>query len=492
MLYLAFPRIPSFRIRSDFFLMTVLAPKPWHVSNDAFCPRSPEAIAQRAQRFVTLSYRRPSHAVRWLTTALLMVLAAAAGAGAIPTYEYLRPRWKHVAAHVPSSLSAWAAASVSGLAGQLMTATPSVVRLPDKESPASIRESVPAQPEIALSSHAFPDGVSRPVTLGSTPVPDDAIREATRHLQMRIYAEAMPQVEQVVPADVPWPVVKYGVPAAPASGIESAAAAVVRPVEGTSSEEPGAGTSFVADDLSPAPRSAPSMSVMSEPLAADVMPVPGAVRQVHASSREPALYVDVTPGPDQWIDEAHARLEAGDHDAALGYFDRALADAPRNHAALEGKAFVLSRMGQYDDAVRAISRMLQYYPQDKSAKRNLVTMLGLSSRPDTLAELLKLSAANPDDPAIPAALARRYAKAGDVAGAREQLELAARRAPNDVGLVLDLATIYDRAGQSADALALYRRVLGGEAAGTLQLSAPSWSAIRQRAAYLEAQAPDKK
>lgn len=155
------------------------------------------------------------------------------------------------------------------------------------------------------------------------------------------------------------------------------------------------------------------------------------------------------------LENAEAQLESGKVEAALVFYERALAAEPANRAALEGKADTLGR---------------------------------LAAKPDTpaapLTALRKLALAAPDDAAIQANYAKALAQRGEVKEAIVYLSRALQLAPGDRAARFDLAVLYDRAGDAPNALALYGQILQLAGDGDDLFPPATIESIRRRATWL--------
>lgn len=245
--------------------------------------------------------------------------------------------------------------------------------------------------------------------------------------------------------------------------------------------------SLSADNsIAPAPDSDPTIAVVAEKI--DDAPVLLKTKtNVNAQRASSAVTFHSEQGATELLDDAHAFVASGNNQAALALYDRVLQGDKNNHAALEGKMFVLQHMGQSEQAVEAGHRLLQADPENATAKSNLVSALGQSYLPASMTELEQQVTASPDNAPAQAALAKLLARRGYYEQSYAHLNKAIELAPTNITYRLDLAVLYDRAGYQRDALSLYRQVLRAamNEDDPAQLPLPLGS-VRQRLAYLEA------
>ena len=188
------------------------------------------------------------------------------------------------------------------------------------------------------------------------------------------------------------------------------------------------------------------------------------------------------------LDNARAAATKGNYAAALAYYGRVLDSDRKNVAALTGKAYALERTGQYDAAAAVDSQLLKINPDNNVIYEHLIASLGQSSMPAAQVELEHIVSAAPDNPAAQAALANLLARRGFFQKAYPHLNRAAELAPQNLVYRLDLAVLYDRSGQSKEALTLYKQVIDAVDNNTdgKQLNLTT-DAIRSRIEYLQSE-----
>lgn len=177
-------------------------------------------------------------------------------------------------------------------------------------------------------------------------------------------------------------------------------------------------------------------------------------------------------------------LEAGNAEAALPPYLRALALNPNSvptHSQL-GTAYLT--LGRYDDAARHLTRALALDPAFVSARNNLgITLLRSGNPKGAKAQFEFLIAQRPRDIGARWNLGIALAAGGDFPGALAQLEQALTLEPNHLGVNNSYAEILAVAGQLDPAIARFER--------SLQLN-PNQPEVREQLARLRAQSPNAK
>jgi len=190
---------------------------------------------------------------------------------------------------------------------------------------------------------------------------------------------------------------------------------------------------------------------------------------------------------DRRLIEAQSRLDAGDDDGALALYEQILAHDKNSRAALAGKAFALQRTSQYEAAVTTGRALLRLAPHDAQARVNFVAALGAWGTPEATNELQRMADLRPGYAPVEAALAQALAKQGDMKVALAHARRATQAEPDNILYRLDLAIVYDQAGDAPRAIASYRVALRAyeETDDRSAVLPISLAAIRSRVGYLE-------
>ncbi len=173
------------------------------------------------------------------------------------------------------------------------------------------------------------------------------------------------------------------------------------------------------------------------------------------------------------ISLAGSAIDAGAPKRAAELFERAAALDPANELARLGRAAVLTRLGDLPGARAELGRLLDHYPEHREGRLRSALLAARSA--DTGGaerELRELLAGNPTPDWVTALayqeLGRLLLLARRADAAKELLAQAARRLPDDPGIMIALAYACERSGDRACAQAEIGRraavVSGGESA----------------------------
>lgn len=170
-------------------------------------------------------------------------------------------------------------------------------------------------------------------------------------------------------------------------------------------------------------------------------------------------------------------------DAALLIYEALLRREPTDRLALLGRAVALQRVDRVSDAIHAYEEVLEDYPDELVAQTHLLALLGRSVPEWALQALGELYATYPRNSLLPAQIAMIHVELNDTANAIRFMERAVVLDPNNAVYQLNLAVLYDRAGQRSAAARSYERALelgAGDGSATLV----SDQAVRERLRYL--------
>lgn len=165
-------------------------------------------------------------------------------------------------------------------------------------------------------------------------------------------------------------------------------------------------------------------------------------------------------------------LVRGDHEMALGFYERALQQEPRSVLAQLGRGAALQKLGRSDEARGAYERVLRVDPQNREALTNLTTIVAEREPGEALKRLLSLEREYPSFSPIKAQLGLVYAKLGQFEPALEYLRRAVNITPDAPMYNYNLALVLDRLDRHDQAVAIYERVLATAAAGRLPSDIP--------------------
>lgn len=179
-------------------------------------------------------------------------------------------------------------------------------------------------------------------------------------------------------------------------------------------------------------------------------------------------------------------LVRGDHEMALGFYERTLQQEPRSVLAQLGRGAALQKLGRSDEARVAYERVLKIDPSNREALTNLTAIVAEREPGEALRRLQDLEREYPSFSPVKAQIGLVYAKLGNFEPALDYLRRAASLTPDAPMYQYNLALVLDRLNRKEQAVASYERVLAAAAVGRV---APDVSVadIERRVRYLRAQ-----
>ncbi len=182
------------------------------------------------------------------------------------------------------------------------------------------------------------------------------------------------------------------------------------------------------------------------------------------------------------IEKAYNSLLAGDTETAVNHYSSALTHNPNNQEALFGLAATYQRAGQSEMARPAYSRLLQINPQHREALNNFLALVAEEAPQEALQELLTLQTRNPDFAGLKAQIAIVYQKIGQTDQAIDYMGHALGLAPENLAYRYNLAVLLDHNGKREDAAALYQQLIEASLRG--QAIPGDLNRIQQRLTFL--------
>jgi len=179
-------------------------------------------------------------------------------------------------------------------------------------------------------------------------------------------------------------------------------------------------------------------------------------------------------------------LVRGDHEMALGFYERTLQQEPRSVLAQLGRGAALQKLGRSDEARVAYERVLKIDPSNREALTNLTAIVAEREPGEALRRLLDLEREYPSFSPVKAQIGLVYARMGNFEPALDYLRRAASLTPDAPMYQYNLALVLDRLNRKEQAVVSYERVLAAAAVGRV---APDVSVadIERRVRYLRAQ-----
>jgi tetratricopeptide (TPR) repeat protein len=216
------------------------------------------------------------------------------------------------------------------------------------------------------------------------------------------------------------------------------------------------------------------MTIMSSSGA--TMPPPKAVPIIEVTERNIASTA---------LFDAERSLAARNYEQALQFYTAAMITSPKDQTAIEGKAYVLQRLGRHEESIPLWRQLLRLDPLQQKWMTNYVIALGATDNTSAFEELRAFSAKRPEFARAPAELAQHYRRQGDLFMAENSMKQALSQQPDQPEFLYHYAIILDEAGRGAEALYLYRNLLQTFEQWPAALRAPTvHTTIKDRVAYL--------
>ncbi|MCH7539386.1 MAG: tetratricopeptide repeat protein [Proteobacteria bacterium] len=235
---------------------------------------------------------------------------------------------------------------------------------------------------------------------------------------------------------------------------------------------------------------APADETPAEAAAMDTLEAAGApirieqtLGQVDSAISQMVTVTDESDDVRDRYEAAQRSLRAGQADAALWIYQELLRHRPADRPALLGRAIALQRLNRFNDAIRAYEEVLRHHPDELVALTNLLGLIGREAPDEALEQLGRLYAVNPGYSPMVAQISLIYARLNDTPNAVRFMREAITLDPTNAVYHLNLAVLYDRAGQKPAAVRSYERTLE-LAAGEDKAIPISAETIRERLRYL--------
>jgi Flp pilus assembly protein TadD len=182
---------------------------------------------------------------------------------------------------------------------------------------------------------------------------------------------------------------------------------------------------------------------------------------------------------DSRLTAARLALVQGRNNAALQLFNEMYRDYPRDSRIAMGRAVSLQKLGQTGEALTAYQSVLENEPSNLEALTNMLGLLKKENPALAVEKLAELRSAYPYNADIAAQLGIAYAGQGSYAEAEKYLDMADALKPGSAYVLYNKAVLYDKAGRSGEAAALYRQIVRLAAEGSLDQQLPL-EAIKRR------------
>jgi tetratricopeptide (TPR) repeat protein len=176
-------------------------------------------------------------------------------------------------------------------------------------------------------------------------------------------------------------------------------------------------------------------------------------------------------------------LVRGDHEMALGFYDRALQQEPRSVLAQLGRGAAQQKLGNTPEARSAYERVLKLDPNNREALTNLTSIVAEREPGEALRRLQDLEKEYPSFSPVKAQIGLIYARMGSFEPALDYLRRAVNLTPDAPMYHYNLALVLDRLDRKEQAVASYERVLASAAGGRIAAEI-SVADIERRVRYL--------
>lgn len=149
----------------------------------------------------------------------------------------------------------------------------------------------------------------------------------------------------------------------------------------------------------------------------------------------------------------------GFNDSALGFYNELYRKNPRDPRILMGRAVTLQKLGETQKAIDAYNEVLNVQPDNMDAITNLMGLIGKTQPAVALQNLLDLRTKYPRNALIAAQLGVAYSEAGNPQDGLKYLNAAAELQPKNPLHYYNMAVIYERLNDRANAIRYYEQAL---------------------------------
>jgi len=170
------------------------------------------------------------------------------------------------------------------------------------------------------------------------------------------------------------------------------------------------------------------------------------------------LSIEMTSLNQQTVN-ANRALKLGRFEAAKEMYDELYLLNPKDESVLSGRALVMQKMGQENQAISAYEQLLKMYPDNIDAIINLSGLLRKQYPAVALNKLLDIHMDHPNNVFVIAQLGITYADAGNYDDAIRYLSSAVAMDNKNAQHAFNLAVIQEKAGKPQDAIKNYEKAL---------------------------------
>lgn len=161
---------------------------------------------------------------------------------------------------------------------------------------------------------------------------------------------------------------------------------------------------------------------------------------------------------DLWFLLGYAARLGGDYKLSLEGYQRGLQLKPSSIAGLSGEAQTYAKMGRINEAQDLLKKVLAANPKS-ATDLQLSGELALNTDPNMALDLLKRAEAIQPDARTDLLIARAYQKLNQNDAAKQYLDKALNRSPNDPNVLRAVAAYYRDAGKFDQSIAILQRAV---------------------------------
>lgn len=145
--------------------------------------------------------------------------------------------------------------------------------------------------------------------------------------------------------------------------------------------------------------------------------------------------------------------------AAIEMYEQLYKDFPKSHEVLMGLAVAQQQNGFTESAIATYEELLKHEPNNADAMANMLGLIKSQYPAVAYRRLQDLWQKNPNSPHIASELGMISASVQEYSEAVRYLDVAASLEPDNATHFYNLAVIYDRAGESKNAIEMYQKAL---------------------------------
>src|SRR5215469_6025883 len=185
--------------------------------------------------------------------------------------------------------------------------------------------------------------------------------------------------------------------------------------------------------------------------------------------------------PDFWFLLAYAARLAGRYSASVDAYQKGLQEQPSSMQGLSGLAQTYAKMGKADEAKALLEKVLAANPRSTDDLRLAGELFLFQDPKQSLTYLSRAESIKPDA-RTELLVARAYQHLGDARQAREWLDRARNRAPNNPDVLRSIAGLLRDSGQYDQAISILKSVSRNDAESAAELAYTYQVAGRRREA----------